>query len=110
MSEFEDKLRSIPGFSQFIDSGIIRVGEEYSTDSLPERLTMEDLEFLPDLDTLDQEGLEALLSRLEGLLDDLDGEEPDEDSEAHDEWEESIDEVADFIDEVQSRIEEMEDE
>ena len=110
MPEFEDKLRSIPGLSQFIDNGFIRVGEELTCDSLPDRLTMNDLEFLPDIDTLDQEGLEVVLEKLESLLDDLEEEEPDEEDEAHDEWEKSIDEVTDFIDEVQSRIEEMEEE
>lgn len=110
MSEFEDKLRSIPGLSQFVDNGIIKVGEELTSDTLPDTLTMDDLEFLPDIDTLDREGLELLLSRLEDLLDDLEDREPDEDSRAHDEWEESIDEVTDFIDEVESRIEEMDEE
>lgn len=110
MSEFEDKLHSIPGLSQFIDNGFIRIGEEFTSDTLPDTLTMDDLEFLPDIDTLDEEGLEAILERLEDLLDDLESEEPDEEDEAHNEWEDSIDEVTDFIDEVQSRIEEMEDE
>ena len=84
MSEFEDKLRSIPGLSQFIDSGFIKVGETMTT--------------LP------------LLSLLDDLMDDLDDEEPDENTEAHEEWEESMDEVTDLMDEVQSRIEDLEDE
>lgn len=75
----------------------------------PKPLTMADLEFLPDLDALDRDELEALLARLETLSDALDDEEPDEDSEAHDEWEESLFEVAEFIDAVQSLIEDMED-
>ena len=75
----------------------------------PQPLTMADLEFLPDLDALDRDGLEALLARLEALSDALDDEEPDEGSEAHDEWEESLFEVAEFIDAVQSLIEDMED-
>ena len=108
MSEFEDKLRSIPGLSQFIDSGFIKVGETMTT--LPDQLTMEQLEFLPDIDTLSKEELEQLLGLLDNLMDDLESEEPDEDTEAHEEWVESIDEVTDLMDEVQSRIEEMEDE
>ena len=56
MSEFEDKLRSIPGLSQFIDSGFIKVGETMTT--LPDQLTVDQLEFLPDIDTLGKEDLE----------------------------------------------------
>ena len=95
MTEFEDMLRRIPGMDSLIASGVIRIDTP---------LTMEDLEFLPDLDTLDTPALEELLDRLEGLLDDLEDDEPDEDSEAHSEWEESLDEVSDFIEEVQSRL------
>lgn len=102
MSEFEDKLRSIPGLSQFIDSGFIKVGKTMTT--LPDQLTVDQLEFLPDIDTLGKEDLEKLSVLLDNLMDDLEGEEPDEDTEAHEEWEESMDEVTDFMDEVQSRI------
>ena len=108
MSEFEDNLRSIPGLSQFIDSGFIKVEESMTT--LPDQLTMEQLEFLPDIDTLSKEELEQLLGLLDNLMDDLESEEPDEDTEAHEEWEESMDEVTDLMDEVQSRIEDLEDE
>lgn len=95
MSEFEDMLQQIPCIDNLIASGVVRIDTP---------LTMEDLEFLPDLDTLDAPALEELLDRLEGLLDDLEDDEPDEDSEAHGEWEESLDEVSDFIEEVQSRL------
>jgi len=95
MTEFEDMLRQIPGMDSLIASGVVRIDTA---------LTMEDLEFLPDLDTLDTPALEELLDRLEGLLDDLEDDEPVEDSEAHSEWEESLDEVSDFIEEVQSRL------
>ena len=108
MSEFEDKLRSIPGLSQFIDSGFIKVGETMTT--LPDQLTVDQLEFLPDIGSLGKEDLEKLLSLLDDLMDDLDDEEPDENTEAHEEWEESMDEVTDLMDEVQSRIEDLEDE
>lgn len=103
MSEFEDMIRQIPGIDDLIARGILRIDNS-------EPLSMDELEFLPDIDTLNQDELESLLSRLEGLLDDLEDEEPDEDSEAHDEWEESIDEVTELIDEVQSRIEDLDDE
>lgn len=95
MTGFEDMLRRIPGIDSLIASGVIRIDTP---------LTMEDLEFLPDLDTLDSPALEELLDRLEGLLNDLEDDEPDEDSEAHSEWEESLDEVSDFIEAVQSRL------
>ena len=107
MSEFEDNLRSIPGLSQFIDSGFIKVEEAMTT--LPDQLTVDQLEFLPDIDTLGKEDLEKLLSLLDDLMDDLDDEEPDENTEAHEEWEESMDEVTDLMDEAQSRIEDLED-
>jgi hypothetical protein len=58
MSEFEDKQRSIPGLSPFIDSGFIKVGETMTT--LPDQLTVDQLEFLPDIDTLGKEDLEKL--------------------------------------------------
>ena len=103
MSEFEDMVRQIPGIDDLIASGILKIDT-----SVP--LSMDELEFLPDIDMLDQDELESLLSQLEELLDDLEEEEPDEDSEAHEEWEESIDEVTDLIDEVQSRIEDLDDE
>lgn len=99
MSKFEDLLSQIPGIDDLIASGVVRVDTP---------LTMDDLEFLPDLDTLDAPALEELLDRLEGLRDDLEDDEPDEDSEAHSEWEESLDEVSDFIEEVQSRLDESE--
>ena len=51
MSEFEDKLRSIPGLSPFIDSGFIKVGDTMTT--LPDQLTVDQLGFLPDIDTLE---------------------------------------------------------
>ena len=100
MTEFEDMLRQIPGMDNLIASGVVKIDTP---------LTMDDMEFLPDLDTLDVPALEELLERLEGLLDDLEDEEPDEDSEAHSEWEESLDEVSDFIEEVQSRLDDSED-
>ena len=108
MPEFEDKLRSIPGLSQFIDSGFIKVGETIT--ALPDQLTVDQLEFLPDIDTLGKEDLEKLLGLFDNLMDDLEDEEPDEETEAHEEWEESMDEVTDLKDEVQSRIEGLEDE
>ena len=99
MSEFDDLTRHIPGIADDVLSG-----------AAVQPLTMDELEFLPDIDMMDKGELEALLGRLEELLDDMEGNEPDEDSEAFAEWEESIDEVADLIDEVQSRIEDIEDE
>lgn len=107
MSEFEDKLRSIPGLSPFIDSGFIKVGDTMTT--LPDQLTVDQLGFLPDIDTLGKEDLEKLLGLLDDLMDDLEDEEPDEETEAHEEWEESMDEVTDLMDEAQSRIEDLED-
>ena len=104
-TEFEAKLRQIPGLAQFIDSGMIKIG---TSDSIPDPLTVNELEFLPDIDMIDKDELEYLLGRLEDLIDNLEDEEPNEDSEAHDEWEESIDEVTDLMDEVESRIEEIE--
>ena len=107
MSEFEDKLRSIPGLSPFIDSGFIKVGDTMTT--LPDQLTVDQLGFLPDIDALGKEDLEKLLGLLDDLMDDLEDEEPDEETEAHEEWEESMDEVTDLMDEAQSRIEDLED-
>ena len=107
MTEFEDKLGQIPGLAQLIDSGMVKIG---TSDTIPDPLTVDELEFLPDIDTLDKDELEYLLERLEDLMDNLEDEEPDEDSEAYDEWEESIDEVTELMDEVESRIEEIEDE
>ena len=107
MSEFEDKLLSIPGLSPFIDSGFIKVGDTMTT--LPDQLTVDQLGFLPDIDTLGKEDLEKLLGLLDDLMDDLEDEEPDEETEAHEEWEESMDEVTDLMDEAQSRIEDLED-
>ena len=107
MSESEDKQRSIPGLSPFIDSGFIKVGDTMTT--LPDQLTVDQLGFLPDIDTLGKEDLEKLLGLLDDLMDDLEDEEPDEETEAHEEWEESMDEVTDLMDEAQSRIEDLED-
>ena len=100
MSGYEDKLSGIDGRS---------FGNE-GADALPDPLTADKLAFLPDPDTLDMDGLQALMSRLEALLDELEDGEPDERDEAHDEWEQSIDEVAELLEEVESRIEDLEDE
>ena len=76
VSEFEDKLRNIPCLSQFINSGFIKIGETIS--ALPDQLTVDQLDFLPDIDILSKEQLEKLLALLDDLMDDLEDEEPDE--------------------------------
>lgn len=105
MAEFEEMPKRIPDLIRMIDG---EVPKAETADAIPDPLTADELEFLPDIDTLDRDELEVLLGRLEDLMDSLEDEEPDEDTEAHDEWEESMDEVTELAEEVESRIEEME--
>ena len=71
---------------------------------LPETLTMEDLAFLPELEDLSREELQALLEKLDELYDSVDAEEPDEESEAYDEWLEDLEEIDDWRDAVQEEL------
>ena len=101
MSDFEDMIRQIPGIDELISSGKLKIRDF-------DPLTAEELEHLPDIDTLDRDALETLRERLEDLQDDLEDEEPDEGSESHDEWEEALDTITDPLDEIEDRLDEPE--
>ena len=96
MNDFDDLLKQIPGLNEFI-------ADETAVADSGEPMTMADLEFLPDLTTLDKDGLEALHRRLEGLYSRLEDGEPGP-GEAHDAWEDSLDTVSDFLDGILDRL------
>ena len=68
-----------------------------------------DLNSLPDLSSLDPEGLRALSSRLEDLYSEVEAQEPDdEECEEYDAWLEDLEEIEDLMDEISERLEDGE--
>ena len=100
MTDFDDLVKKIPGLDEFI-------ANETAVKDTDAPMSLDDLDHLPDLTTLDESALDALHRRLEGLYSRLEAKEPKSDGKAHDKWEEALDRVSDLLDTILDRLDEL---